>query len=120
MLETNVALPSKPRIVNEEEFRGIYEIDGLYPGTLVGFEVIGQSEILESINSQTAYEAEHRYSIWSHADKVLGFGCIVWGVNTARIPSQTDEKSYITKSHLALKEDSAEIVYAMTQEHRIP
>tara|TARA_B100000745_G_scaffold300012_1_gene252406 strand:- start:400 stop:1368 length:969 start_codon:yes stop_codon:yes gene_type:complete len=32
MLETNVALPSKPRIVNEEDFRGIYEIDGLYPG----------------------------------------------------------------------------------------
>lgn len=32
MLETNVALPSKPRIVSEEEFRGVYEIDGLYPG----------------------------------------------------------------------------------------
>jgi DNA-directed RNA polymerase subunit alpha len=32
MLETNIALPSKPRIVQEEEFRGIYEIDGLYPG----------------------------------------------------------------------------------------
>ncbi len=32
MLETNVALPSKPRIVNEEDNRGIYEIDGLYPG----------------------------------------------------------------------------------------
>ena len=32
MLETNVALPSKPRIVSEEECRGIYEIDGLYPG----------------------------------------------------------------------------------------
>lgn len=32
MLETNVALPSKPRIVSEEEFRGIFEIDGLYPG----------------------------------------------------------------------------------------
>lgn len=32
MLETNVALPSKPRIVKEEDFRGIYEIDGLYPG----------------------------------------------------------------------------------------
>jgi DNA-directed RNA polymerase subunit alpha len=25
-------LPSKPRIVTEEEFRGVYEIDGLYPG----------------------------------------------------------------------------------------
>lgn len=32
MLETNVTLPSKPRVVTEEEFRGVYEIDGLYPG----------------------------------------------------------------------------------------
>jgi len=32
MLETNVSLPSKPRIVSEEEFRGTYEIDGLFPG----------------------------------------------------------------------------------------
>jgi len=32
MLETNVALPSKPRVVKEEEFSGLFEIDGLYPG----------------------------------------------------------------------------------------
>ncbi|HMA78517.1 MAG TPA: DNA-directed RNA polymerase subunit alpha [Candidatus Paceibacterota bacterium] len=32
MLETNVSLPSKPRVVKEENFYGIYEIDGLYPG----------------------------------------------------------------------------------------
>lgn len=32
MLETNVTLPSKPRVVSEAEFQGIYEIDGLYPG----------------------------------------------------------------------------------------
>ncbi len=32
MLETNVALPSKPRVVKDEEFSGIFEIDGLYPG----------------------------------------------------------------------------------------
>lgn len=32
MLEINVALPSKPRIVKEEEHQGIFEIDGLYPG----------------------------------------------------------------------------------------
>ncbi|MAZ29983.1 DNA-directed RNA polymerase subunit alpha [bacterium] len=32
MLETNVSLPSKPRVVKEEGFYGIYEIDGLYPG----------------------------------------------------------------------------------------
>ncbi len=32
MLETNITLPSKPRVVTEKEFQGIYEIDGLYPG----------------------------------------------------------------------------------------
>ncbi len=32
MLETNVALPSKPRIISEDAFSGVYEIDGLYPG----------------------------------------------------------------------------------------
>ena len=32
MLDTNVALPSKPRVVTEEDFRGVYEIDGLFPG----------------------------------------------------------------------------------------
>lgn len=32
MLEKNIALPSKPRIVKEEEFSGVYEIDGLFPG----------------------------------------------------------------------------------------
>jgi DNA-directed RNA polymerase subunit alpha len=32
MLETNVTLPSKPRVIKEEEFSGVFEIDGLYPG----------------------------------------------------------------------------------------
>lgn len=32
MTDYNVILPSKPKVVNEEKFAGIYEIDGLYPG----------------------------------------------------------------------------------------
>ncbi|HMP67145.1 MAG TPA: DNA-directed RNA polymerase subunit alpha [Candidatus Paceibacterota bacterium] len=32
MIDHNIALPSKPRIVMEEGFKGVYEIDGLYPG----------------------------------------------------------------------------------------
>lgn len=32
MLETNVALPSKPRVIREEDFSGVFEIDGLFPG----------------------------------------------------------------------------------------
>lgn len=31
-MDYNIALPSKPRIVSEKEFSGVYEIDGLYPG----------------------------------------------------------------------------------------
>ncbi len=32
MLESNVTLPSKPRVVSEDQFKGVFEIDGLYPG----------------------------------------------------------------------------------------
>src|SRR3989338_3312700 len=28
----DIVIPSKPRIVSEEGFGGVYEIDGLYPG----------------------------------------------------------------------------------------
>jgi DNA-directed RNA polymerase subunit alpha len=32
MMEYSITLPSKPRVVSEEGFTGVYEIDGLYPG----------------------------------------------------------------------------------------
>jgi len=32
MSEHNIVLPSKPKVVKEEEFSGVYEIDGFYPG----------------------------------------------------------------------------------------
>ncbi len=32
MSDLNIILPSKPRIISEDDFKGIYEIDGLYPG----------------------------------------------------------------------------------------
>lgn len=32
MPDTNIILPSKPKIVSEDKFQGTYEIDGLYPG----------------------------------------------------------------------------------------
>jgi DNA-directed RNA polymerase subunit alpha len=32
MTDINVVLPSKPKIVLEKDFLGVYEIDGLYPG----------------------------------------------------------------------------------------
>src|SRR5579859_7301365 len=32
MMEYSITLPSKPRVVHEEDTEGVYEIDGLYPG----------------------------------------------------------------------------------------
>ncbi len=32
MPDDKVIVPSKPRVVSEDDFKGIYEIDGLYPG----------------------------------------------------------------------------------------
>ncbi|MDZ7726344.1 MAG: DNA-directed RNA polymerase subunit alpha [Candidatus Campbellbacteria bacterium] len=32
MSEHNIVLPSKPKVIKEEEFSGVYEVDGLYPG----------------------------------------------------------------------------------------
>jgi DNA-directed RNA polymerase subunit alpha len=32
MSDYNIVLPSKPRIIHEEGFSGVYEIDGFYPG----------------------------------------------------------------------------------------
>src|SRR4051812_40712538 len=32
MSDFNIVLPSKPKIILEEESQGVYEIDGLYPG----------------------------------------------------------------------------------------
>jgi len=32
MSDNNIILPSKPRIISEDGFSGVYEIDGLYPG----------------------------------------------------------------------------------------
>ena len=32
MLDYNITLPSKPKVISEDEFKGSYEIDSLYPG----------------------------------------------------------------------------------------
>lgn len=32
MLETDILLPSKPKVASESDFSGVFEIDGLYPG----------------------------------------------------------------------------------------
>lgn len=67
MSEQNILLPSKPKVIKEEENKGIYQIDGLYPGY---GHTLGNSLrriILSSLpgNAVTAVEiegVEHEFS----------------------------------------------------------
>lgn len=69
--------------------------NGFYPGYLLGgFGPYGVSAFLTELNSSVGYEGAYRYSIWSSVDEVVGYGCLVYGRNTCRIPGQTGERSF--------------------------
>src|SRR3989344_5587145 len=70
MIDLNIILPSKPRIISEEGVRGTYEIEGLYPGygqTLGNSlrRVILSSMIGTAITSIKIKGAEHEFSTLS-------------------------------------------------------
>jgi hypothetical protein len=73
-------------------------VDGLYPGYVVGLSVMGQANILENINTSAGYEGDYRYSIWSPEDDVIGYECVVWGENT----------------------NTASVILGMVTEHTVP
>lgn len=94
MLETNVALPSKPRIVNEEGFRGIYEIDGLYPGyghTLGNSlrRIILSSLPGAAITQVKVTGADHEFATLSGIKEDMI--TILLNIKRIRIASHTDE-----------------------------
>ena len=62
MSDYNVTLPSKPRIVSEKEFGGVYEIDGLYPGY---GHTLGNS-LRRIILSSLPRSEEHTSELQSH------------------------------------------------------
>jgi len=69
--------------------------NGFYPGYLVGgFGPYGVSSFLVDLASSSHYEASNVYTIWSSADEVIGYGTIVYGTSTCRIPAQNGEKTF--------------------------
>ena len=80
---------------------------GLYPGVLVGTEVVGRSAVLEDLLAAPGTEGARRVAMWSAADEVVGFACIVWGANTCQIPAQTGEIRYARRDHLGVRDDGA-------------
>lgn len=69
--------------------------NGFYPGYLVGgFGPYGVSSFLVDLASSSHYEGSFVYTIWSSADEVIGYGTIVYGESTCRIPAQNGEKTF--------------------------
>ena len=110
MLETNIALPSKPRIVTEEGFRGIFEIDGLFPGY---GHTLGNSLrriILSSLPGAAVTQvkiegAEHEFSVLDGVKEDVI--TILLNIKRIRLASHSDEPITIT-----LKKKGAGIVTA--------
>lgn len=93
-----VLLPSKPRIVSEEGFSGVYEIDGLYPGyghTLGNSlrRIILSSLSGVAISSIKISGAEHEFSsIEGVKEDVIN---IILNLKKVRIKMLTDEAQTI-------------------------
>lgn len=66
--------------------------NGLYPGYAAGSPPWGLSNILSNENySASHYEGSFVYTIWSTVDEVIGYGNLVYGRYTSRIPAQNGE-----------------------------
>ncbi|KFA91645.1 lipase family protein [Archangium violaceum] len=96
--------------------------NGLYPGYLVGAFVTGRSAYLDNLRSSSGYEGAYRYSIWSTADEIVGYGGVVYGSYTSRIPGQTGEKTYSAYpyGHFNSKDLTQNVQFNMVKNHTIP
>ncbi|MCE9668711.1 lipase family protein [Myxococcus stipitatus] len=96
--------------------------NGLYPGYLFGGVVLGRSAFLDNLRSKSGYEGSYRYSIFSTADEIIGYGGVVYGSYTSRIPGQTGEKVYdaYPYGHYNSKDLTAAVQLSMVKYHTIP
>ncbi len=96
--------------------------NGLYPGYWNGFGVSGRSAYLNNLLSSSSYEGAYRYSIYSTADEVIGYGGVVYGSYTSRIPGQTGEKVYsgYPYGHFNSKDLTGSVQWSMVKNHAIP
>jgi hypothetical protein len=96
--------------------------NGLYPGYLYFGAVVGRSAYLNDLRSRSGYEGTFRYALYSTADEVIGYGGIVYGDYTSRIPGQTGEKVYSSfpYGHFNSKDLTAAVQYSMVRAHVIP
>ncbi len=99
MTNTAIALPEKPKVVKEEEFSGIYEIDGLQPGyghTLGNSlrRIILSSLEGAAITSVKIDEASHEFTTLDHVKEDVI--TILLNLKRIRFKMITDEPQIVT------------------------
>jgi hypothetical protein len=92
--------------------------DGLFPGYPSLFGAMGESDFLAELNATSGYEGARVYSIWSRADQLIGFGGLVYGSYTSRVPGQDGEKVYsgYPYGHFCVRDLSADVQLEMVRE----
>ena len=94
--------------------------NGFYPGYLVGgFGPYGVSSFLVELGSSSHYEGSYVYSLWSSADEVIGYGTVVYGESTCRIPGQNGEKTFSSYpyGHIGVKDQTPYYQLRMVKYH---
>lgn len=118
MSNQNIAIPSKPRIVEEAETRGVYEIDGLYPGY---GHTLGNSLrriILSSLHGSAITElkidgVDHEFSTISGVkEDVIS---IILNVKKIRLKNNSEEPQTMTLKIKGPKKVLAEDIDAPSQ-----
>lgn len=96
--------------------------NGLYPGYLYwGLGPYGVSDMLDDINTSSGYEGSYVYTIWSTVDEIIGYGNLVYGSYTSRIPGQDGEKVYtsVPYGHFNSKDLTAYYQLRMVRDHAV-
>ena len=94
--------------------------NGFYPGYMIGFTgPYGISAFLVDLASSSHYEGSYVYTIWSSADEVIGYGTIVYGESTCRIPAQNGEKTFsgYPYGHIGSKDQTPYWQWRMVKYH---
>ena len=76
------------------------------------------SRFLGELNDSARFEGGRVYSIWSTSDQIVGYGGVVYGRYTSRIPGQDDEKVYhgYPYGHFCTRDLSAPVQLQMVRE----
>lgn len=96
--------------------------NGFYPGYMVGLlGPYGVSAFLQDLGQRSHFEGAHVYSMWSSVDELIGYGDLVWGRYTSRIPGQDGERRYdaVPYGHFGLKSQTAAAQLRMVRDHRV-